>query len=203
MRKISILNEDYMALEQKIAHALDNANKVLGNATGDVKGKIMLACSTCEADKPFHTHPDFVNFKSQFNFPSVMGDIKSKIINAVRLSREIDNLPLDKAALVSVAHSKLNGDKKDKFGNEVDEVVNFYGTPNTNIPENPDNDFKVAITNDGKSEAIKKLGTIREMFEKLEEVVNKALTTGETKEALTDAMEKIAIIKELVHSLQK
>jgi hypothetical protein len=200
MRKISILNEDFMALEQKVAEAIDNANRTVESAKTDIKGKLMEVCSKVQDESNFHKHPEFINFKAEFNFPAVMKDIKDKIINAINVSKDLKIIPVEKSAVISASYNDLHGGLKGQLANDVEEVVSFFGLPNTNIPESETNDFRVVVTDDGRKESIKKLGTIREMFENLEATVNKAIETGDSKQAMMDAMDKIVVIKELVSS---
>jgi hypothetical protein len=194
MRKITILEENYMALEQAIATAIDSADKRLEGSLSSMKGMLDTAFTGITGES-FHMEPSFIEFKSKSGIKELLSSVKEKITSSAAKLKDVKNIPLEKAAIISKSYAKLNGKSKDDYDDEVHEVVYFFDKENSDIPDNKDNKFEVIIS-DGKS-AIKKFGEIQEAFDSVSKEIEAGLEGKISKEKLYEAVDRLVLLKEL------
>jgi hypothetical protein len=195
MRKISILQESYMALEQKIAEALDAAEAKIEASYGGMAQQLEEVCSQVEDKENFHMDPLFINFKTEINIEGMIQSLDGQLSKMAAGFKLIENVSLEMSAYLSKAYTALVGESVQPE-DEVAEVVSFFGSKdNTNIPDSEE--FFVTLSETAKSEAIQKMIAIRSMFEQLSGTVMSALSNGKIMEEFKESMKKLAVLKSL------
>jgi hypothetical protein len=198
MRKILILQESFMALEQIIAESLDSAEKRVGSIKEELKGKLDQLFSQIQNQESFNSDPAFINWKSE-SFVGLPAEIESDIPASIRKIKETISFPLETSALISKIHSELKG--MTNHEDEIDEISCFFGKENTNIPEPKEGKAILTLSETAKLKAFEELGKLREMFEDHREKLDAAYSTGKTKEAVYSALEKMLLLKELTKAI--
>jgi hypothetical protein len=198
MRKISILEENYMALEQSLAMAIDAADKNIESAVSSMKSQLDKAFEPIKSEK-FHMEPSFMEFKSNSKIRELLASVKEKITKAAVVLKDTKSLPLEKSAVISKSFSRLEGKEKGDHDDEVHEVAYFFDKENSNIPDNKENKFELVISNNGS--AIKKFGSLQEMFESVSKEIEAGLEGQLSKEKLYQAVEKLVLIDKIASTL--
>jgi hypothetical protein len=197
MRKISILQESYMALEQKIAEAIDGAESKIETSYGGMAQQLEEVCSQVEDKENFHKDPIFINFKNEINIAGMAGQVDAQLSKMALDFKSVSSVSLDMAAYLSKVYEMLSS-QEIEHEDEVAEVVMFFGPKeNTNIPDAEAEDFVVTLSDAAKSEVIQKMIQMRSAFEKLKETVMSALSNGKIMEEFKEAMKQLAILEDL------
>lgn len=163
MRKISILNEDFMALEQAVASVLDGAQKEMETFRSELKEVVdAFFENITEEDEPFAQTAEFINFKNDPMISQYIKDdkITSEAVVMIQNIKKLQEVSLEQAALASVYYREYKGDTVE---NEMEELTYFFGgTENTDIPESSDNDFELKVMDAGRDKAIHCLGMMEQ-----------------------------------------
>jgi len=198
MRKISILQESYMALEQKLAEVIDGAESKLSSLSSQAQQTLSDLFSQIEDKSQFHKHPAFINFKNEVNVEAMVQEIGQNLALMARKIKESSQVPLELSAFLSKAFEMLAGNDVEAE-DEVAEVVSFFGgKEHTNIPESKDVEFVVSLSDTAKSEAIKKVVMLRQMFEDLAETLMSSIQSGQTADTFSESFVKLSVLKQLV-----
>ena len=203
MRKISILNEDFIALEQKIAEAIDAADRQveqIRNEVSETLGQVFQQVG----EGSFKEKPAFVEFrnsdgKMMDKLPEVVRD---GIARSTKNVKSVKMLDLEESATISKAYASITGVGEDQFEDEVHEVVFFFGKEGTNIPDADANEFKVEIKELAVQSAVEKFAQMMDMLELLRKDVAAAVESGD-REKLVESMQKLSLMKLLTDVLSK
>ena len=197
MRKLSILQENYMALEQTIAEALHVATTRLSQRRTELKEALSVALSSGLGVGEYHKTPEFINFKNGSGIKNLIEEVQESILR-IPLSISKDKVTtLSKAAVIGKVHDELTGVNEDDYDSSVDEVTGFYGRKNTNIPDSSTGDFQLQVSDKGKQEGIRKFIDIHAAMQDARETIISGLNGGVSPEELTKAIDVLAILKEL------
>jgi hypothetical protein len=192
MRKISILEENYMALEQSIASALDGAEQAISQARELSKTGLDKVFESI-TDGNFRQDPAFINFKTEARLDEMLSEIDSRLKKSVVNLKSKQLTPISRIAVLSKAYEFLSGKSPEEYEDEVEEISFFFGKQNSNIPDDGKNEFKLTFSDAGHSAAIEKYSEMRELFEGLSDV----LKNTSVKEEFYDALDKLVVLKEL------
>jgi len=196
MRKITILEENYMALEQKIAEALDAAESKIELVEAEVLEMITQLDAEVQSEENFHMTPEFINFKNSLNIESIIQEIDGGINEMVKSLKSSNRIGLELSAYLSKSFDAIM-DIEPEYENEVEESVSFFGMENTNIPDSVENKFEVTISDAGIESAIKNIISLREMFEQKVAEIQTAIETGKTPELFVSGLKKIMMLKDM------
>jgi hypothetical protein len=198
MRKISILQESYMALEQKLAEAIDAAESKISSIGNEAEEVLLSLFSQIEDKSQFHRDPAFINFKNEVNIEAMVQEISQNLALMAKKIKESSEVSLEQSAFLSKVFEMLT-DSDVEAEDEVAEVVSFFGgKEHTNIPDSKDVEFVVSLSDTAKSEAIRKIVMLRQMFEDLTETLMASMQSGQTADAFSEAFAKLSILEELV-----
>jgi hypothetical protein len=201
MRKINILQENYMALEQKLAEAIDGAESKIESTVGETQENLDQMCSQIQDDQNFHKHPIFIDWKNGSDVESGLEKMEKELPQLSIKMKSTSSFPLETSAYLSKIFAALTGGSEEPE-DEVAEVVQFFGgKENTDIPETGDTSFTVAISDEGKSHAIQNLIAIREIFDSVKEEILHIMENGQNKLGFMQAMRKFAMLKDLTKEL--
>jgi uncharacterized protein YutE (UPF0331/DUF86 family) len=195
MRKFSILDENYMALEQSIAQALDQAAYLVRESKMEVEEVVDEYFTNLEENVVFTKSANFINFRNNELVESYT-DIDltlNNISESVKAIKTKTVFSLEEAAMLSRVLREFDLTETE---DEVDELAVFFGgKDNINIPDSKDNDFNVVVSEEGKQIAIENYGKLRSFTNKaLEESYRKSIQEG-NKERITEALEKLAVLR--------
>jgi hypothetical protein len=203
MRKISILEENYMALEGNIAKAIDKADEAVGEAVSQTAELIDSLMARVGDRNNFRDDPEFINFRNDpsLGLLQMPQTLSMALARAVDVLKDVKVISLDEAAQISKAYAKLVGLTADSYNDEVEEAVFFFGRENTDIPDSAQNVFIVQITEAAKQTAIEKLVEVQSVLASSAQALVSALERGDSRERLQSALEKISIVKVLLDPL--
>lgn len=203
MRKISILQENFMALEQKLAEAIDAAEQGVESSFAEMDEQLKELMSKVEDKANFHKDANFIVWKNESNIEGMLKDLDRDLADMAVKMRGSDHLSLELSAHLSKVHEAMGNEAEHE--DEVSEVVAFFGSKdNTNIPDSDKNEFLVVLSDEAKKEAIQKMISLRSHFEELRETVMKALENGQIAPQFEESMKHLAVIKDLAqHFLSK
>ncbi len=205
MRKISILDESYMALEGNIARSIDKADETVSGSREEA-GELFDSLMSRVSDKVnFHTDPEFINFKNDPNIGLLsIGDaLSSAISDSLEKIREKKVMSLDDIALVSKAYAALTGVTADMHNDEVEEAVHFFGRQNTDIPDSAENVFVVQISESARQLAIEKMIQVQSVLMSSVNQLSRSISSGGDPELLRSSMENLWLIKTMLDPLVK
>ncbi len=205
MRKISILDESYMALEGNIARSIDKADEIVSGSREEA-GELFDSLMSRVSDKVnFHTDPEFINFKNDPNIGLLsIGDaLSSAISDSLEKIREKKVMSLDDIALVSKAYAALTGVTADMHNDEVEEAVHFFGRQNTDIPDSAENVFVVQISESARQLAIEKMIQVQSVLMSSVNQLSRSISSGGDPELLRSSMENLWLIKTMLDPLVK
>jgi hypothetical protein len=201
MRKINILQENYMALEQKLAEAIDGAESKIESTVGQTQENLDQMCSQIQDDQNFHQHPIFIDWKNGSNVEAELEGVERDLPQLSIRIKTMGSVPLETSAYLSKILATLTGGSEEPE-DEVAEVVQFFGgKENTDIPESADTSFAVTVSDEGKSHAIQNLIAIREVFDKIKGDIFHIMENGKDKLGFMQAMRKFAVLKDLTKEL--
>jgi hypothetical protein len=201
MRKINILQENFMALEQQLAEAIDSAEGKIESTVGQTQDALDQMCSQIQDDQNFHQHPIFINWKNESNLEQGLEKLDGDLSSVASKLKDMDSTSLGMSALLSKILTALTGGSEEPE-DEVAEVVQFFGgKENTDIPESKDTSFTVVISDSGKGQAIQNMIAIRELFESIKEKIHDIIENGQDKLGFMQAMRKFAVLKDLTQSV--
>jgi hypothetical protein len=195
MRKISILNEDFIALEQKIAEALDSAENHLDTVENEISETLGQVFQQV-GEGSFKEDPAFIEFKNSDGrmiekLPEV---IRENIVKSVRGIKSVKMVDLMESALISKAYASLADVDEEQYEDDVHEVVFFFGKEGTNIPNSETNDFKVEIKDLAVQSAVEKFSQMTDILEILRKELDSSIQSGD-KEKMTETLEKMSVMK--------
>jgi hypothetical protein len=205
VRKISILDESYMALEGNIARSIDKADEIVSGSREEA-GELFDSLMSWVSDKAnFHTDPEFINFKNDPNIGLLsIGDaLSSAISDSLEKIREKKVMSLDDIALVSKAYAALTGVTADMHNDEVEEAVHFFGRQNTDIPDSAENVFVVQISESARQLAIEKMIQVQSVLMSSVNQLSRSISSGGDPELLRSSMENLWLIKTMLDPLVK
>jgi hypothetical protein len=205
VRKISILDESYMALEGNIARSIDKADETVSGSREEA-GELFDSLMSRVSDKVnFHTDPEFINFKNDPNIGLLsIGDaLSSAISDSLEKIREKKVMSLDDIALVSKAYAALTGVTADMHNDEVEEAVHFFGRQNTDIPDSAENVFVVQISESARQLAIEKMIQVQSVLMSSVNQLSRSISSGGDPELLRSSMENLWLIKTMLDPLVK
>jgi hypothetical protein len=205
VRKISILDESYMALEGNIARSIDKADETVSGSREEA-GELFDSLMSRVSDKAnFHTDPEFINFKNDPNIGLLsIGDaLSSAISDSLEKIREKKVMSLDDIALVSKAYAALTGVTADMHNDEVEEAVHFFGRQNTDIPDSAENVFVVQISESARQLAIEKMIQVQSVLMSSVNQLSRSISSGGDPELLRSSMENLWLIKTMLDPLVK
>jgi hypothetical protein len=205
VRKISILDESYMALEGNIARSIDKADEIVSGSREEA-GELFDSLMSRVSDKAnFHTDPEFINFKNDPNIGLLsIGDaLSSAISDSLEKIREKKVMSLDDIALVSKAYAALTGVTADMHNDEVEEAVHFFGRQNTDIPDSAENVFVVQISESARQLAIEKMIQVQSVLMSSVNQLSRSISSGGDPELLRSSMENLWLIKTMLDPLVK
>lgn len=180
MRKRTILDENYMALEQSIAQALD---------TGAITEAAMP-----ELAEDFFNSPEYINFKNSELVERYFENytIQKNIAESVKLLKTKNTFSLEEASLLSQSYSKYTVLEAE---DEVEKLSLFFGgKDNIDIPDS-DGAFNVVVTEQGILKAINSFGKLLEQVQIQTDTFNAALRE-QSIEKLLVSMVNMSILDE-------
>lgn len=197
MKKRSILDENYMALEQNLATVLDDARERLLASERDANERTEKALGLADNGV---ISPDLdakmINFRAELGLERSVADVDSKLVDIVKKIKNAKSIPLDKSAYLSVAMDHFKNEKVDD-ADEVQKAVNFFGSKdNVDIPDARDNIFNVSISDAGRREAIQKMIELRDIFDGL-----KVDLLSDDQEKFKESVKKLAIFRDLAEKI--
>lgn len=205
MRKISILDESYMALEGNIAESIDAAAETVGAAKSEAGMLFDSMMSRVQDKANFHTDPEFINFKNDpsLNLRSIGSVLAAAIPNALDMIETRNAMSLEDVAMISKAYAELTGMDETSFNDEVEEAVHFFGRDNTDIPDSADNVFVVRISDAAKHSAIEKMISVQSILSASVNAMNSLMEQGGDPAMLKSSMERIWLVKALLDPMMK
>jgi hypothetical protein len=201
MKKWTILDENFMSLEQKVAEALDSAEKQVKTHLDETVNDLNDIVDMVEEGKSFHLDPAFINFKNEGNLVALGDTVKSSLALAAKKCREKSTISLNSAAVISTADNMLHKEDVKTFDSEIHELVNFFGYENTDIPDVVEGEeFMVHLKDNAHKVSLEKLAQFQDLADQASTELKKALATGQTKESLKSSLEKLVLLKELAQA---
>jgi hypothetical protein len=201
MRKMRILDENYMALEQKIAFAIDQAQKEIIKAKSSILEEVTTFLSLVESEE-FSKTPEFINFRNNEKIASYVkgSEIQNNAIQSIRKLKGMSDFKLDDAASLSTFDNEL---EKPELEDEVEEISTFFGgKDNIDIPDSENNDFNVEVGKDGIIAGITRLGKIPGKVDLAVQEFREAVLTN-NKEKLNSSLQTLAVLDEYAKVLIK
>jgi predicted ATPase len=202
MKKWTILDENYMALEQQVAQALDTAEQQVKGHLEEMMRDLDDIFEALEEGGDFHTDPAFLNFKSEARLTSLAETVKNSLMRAARKCKDKDEVELLEAALMSKAEQHLNEVDIETFDSEIHELLSFFGFENAFIPDSEEGEFKVKLKDEAHTISIKKLTDYQGVADAAGDDLTEALSSGQTKDKLYSALRKLVLLKELAESFK-
>jgi len=201
MRKISVLQENYMALEQSIAYAIDGAEKGLDEVEKEAAEITQKAMEGIQNTTSPHLDPSIINFKAESGIDKTIAEIEESLGELAKKFKSMNSVSLGTSAYLSKVSDKLRDFERDQ-SDEVYQVVSFFGPKdNSDIPDSDNEAFSVSISDLGRKEAIQRVIEIRELFEEIKANIYNFINEGKNKEDFMTAIKKLAILKDLVSKL--
>jgi hypothetical protein len=197
MRKISILQENFMALEQKVAEAIDMADSKIAEKRENMKSALDEVFSKIGEGQSFHMEADFINFKNDANILGMVEEVSASVSSLPLRLKEKKVMSLQGSALASKAYAALKNVSEEDFADEIEEVVYFFDRKNTNIPESETSEFMVQLSDAARQSAITKLVEVQSMMASAKETLMAALAGKSSKESLYSALDTFVLLKEL------
>jgi hypothetical protein len=200
MRKISILDESYMALEGNIAESIDKADSKVDEVKTQIKTMLDELMSQVQNKANPAADPAVVNFRNDPNASPMVGMkvISEMMVAAIEAIKDRKVMSLEEVAQVSKAYAALVGLTADSYNDEVEEAVYFFGRENTDIPDSEKNVFIVQISDAAKQKAIERLVQVQGFLAKASNDAVQFLTNGTNPEGLYSSMETLSLIKLLL-----
>ncbi len=203
MRRITILDEEYVALEGALAKAIDSADEKISESRSDSRQLVDSVMSAVKDKEKFHLDPAFMNFK---NDPAIgltsMGEtLSSELSAAASKIKELSEMSISDVALLSKAYAALMGISDESYNDEVEEATLFFGMENVEIPDSKENEFKVQIGDAAKQEAFRKITEVRSALSAASTSLGGILISGGTAESLMSEMEKMSTIRAMMEPL--
>ena len=201
MRQMRILDENYMALEQKIALAIDQAQNEIKRAKQSIVEQVNSFLSLSESEE-FSKAPEFINFRNNERIASYVkgSEIQNNAIQSVRKLKGMSDLKLDDAAALSAFDNEI---EKPETEDEVEEMATFFGgKDNIDIPDSDTNEFDVQVNKEGILSGITKLGKIPGKVDLAVEEFREAVRTNDT-EKLNSSLQTLAVLDEYAKALLK
>jgi len=167
MRKFNILNENYMALEQSIARALERAGHLIREsklATEKIVDEyfkdLRETGNSVLKETAYERTPEFINFRNNEKIAKYIdgSEIQKQAIESIKKLRGLSDLSLDDSASLSVFTNEI---EKIVPEDEVEEISTFFGgKDNIDIPDSESNNFHIQISDIGARHGINQLGKI-------------------------------------------
>lgn len=203
MRKISILDEDYMALEGNIAKAIDKADEKVTESASQIAEMVESLMARVKDMGNFRDDPEFINFRNDpsLGLLQMPQTLSVALARAVDVIKEMKVISLDDSAQISKAYAKLLGITADSYNDEVEEAVLFFGRDNADIPDSSKNVFIVQISDAAKQSAIERLIEVQSILASSSQRLASALERGNSREDLQSSLEKISLVKLLLDPL--
>lgn len=198
MRKISILQENYMALNGSVVEALDVAEKDIEEAKKEMEKVLYSVFENVEEGQPFHKAPSFLNFKAEFDVLGKIKELKQSLARLVVELKDVKELPLVKVAKMSKAYMKLHDLSLEDTENEIDELVFFFDRKYTNIPDSANNDFVVQLSEKAYQEALQKFQKLQEILSMHEQCIMDSFEGKKSEERFKEVMDDLSIIMEML-----
>jgi len=199
MRQIRILDENYMALEQKLALAIDRAQEEIKNVKKSITEQVSGFIALTESEE-FSKAPEFINFKNNEKIASYVqgSEIQKNAIESVKKLRGMSDLSLDDSAALSAFTNELN---KVEPEDEVEEVATFFGgKDNIDIPDSESNEFQVEVSDEGIKHGISQLGQIPGKVDLAVKDFQEAVKTNNL-EKLNSSLQTLAVLDEFASIL--
>jgi hypothetical protein len=205
VRKISILDESYMALEGNIAEAIDAAAEIVEESKSEAGSLFDSIMSKVQDKVNFHTDPEFINFKNDpsLNLRSIGDVLAAALPRALDMIETTNAMSLEDVAMMSKAYAELTGIDETTFNDEIEEAVHFFGRDNTDIPDSAENVFVVRISDAAKHAAIEKMISVQSILASSVNAMNSLMDQGGSPEMLKSSMEKIWLVKALLDPMMK
>jgi hypothetical protein len=194
MRKFSILDENYMALEQSIAQALDTAEEIVRESKEEAVLVTKEYFSDLEENTKLSESVNYISYRndelveSYTNIDSTL----TNITESVKQLKTKEIFSLEEAAILSRTLREFDLTETE---DEVDELgVFFGGKDNINIPDSDVNHFKVVVTEEGKRAAIDNYTKLRSITTKtLEEAYREGINESNL-DSINEALGKLALL---------
>lgn len=197
MRKMNILNEDYIYLQQLLAETSDRIDKRLSDIkdtlteylTFDVKGGVS-----------FRETAQFINKKNMLTSTRQEFDTLYKAITeSGKLILKRRSFTIKESAMLTKLYNLIL-EENIVYENDFQDVVSIFGEQHSDIPEAEEGNYEVQITNEGVFGVITKIGHIaNEMLVEKENVLSKAQTLDEFK----DSTIKLTYMQEFCNVLRQ
>jgi hypothetical protein len=198
MRKISILQENYMALDGSVVEALDVAEKQIEEAKKEIEKILYDVFENVEEGEPFHKAPSFLNFKAEFDVLSEVKELKQSLAKLVVELKDVKELPIAKVAKMSKAYMMLHNLNSEDVQDEIEELVFFFDRKYTNIPDSANNDFVVQLSEKSYQEALQKFQKLQEILNMHEQCIMDSFEGKKSEERFKEVMIELAVIKEML-----
>jgi hypothetical protein len=202
MRKFSILDENYMALEQSIAQALDTAEEIVRESKEEAVLVTKEYFSDLEENTKLSESVNYISYRndelveSYTNIDSTL----TNITESVKQLKTKEIFSLEEAAILSRTLREFDLTETE---DEVDELgVFFGGKDNINIPDSDVNHFKVVVTEEGKRAAIDNYTKLRSITTKtLEEAYREGINESNL-DSINEALGKLALLNKISNILK-
>lgn len=185
MRKMTILNEDYIYLQQKLAEALDEAAYEIREELEEMDQLVeSFINSLSEEEKQnYKATPQYINFKNNEELVQyfVENEIENHAIESIRTIKKLNEFTLEESSLLSKYCAKIF---KEEPEDEFEEAVLIFGKNNVDIPESDENLFRVIVTEAGIMNAIRIFGMVPGMAGEIKESIKKSNDLQVLKEGL-------------------
>jgi len=169
MKIRTILDENYMALEQEIARSLDEAVNAVQSAGMNMAITLRKYGSIVE-NVLLYEEPDYINFKHNELVETIVKDyvIQGNIAESVKRIKTNNTFSLVEAATLSYM---LNAYILTECEDEVELMSMFFGgKDNIEIPDSESNIFEMVVSEAGIAQGYK---SYRYLLEKTQEMIDK------------------------------
>jgi hypothetical protein len=185
MRKMTILNEDYIYLQQKLAEALDEAAYEIREELQEVIQLVesFIESLSEEEKQNYKVTPQYINFKNNKELREyfISDEIETNAIESIRRIKKLNEFSLEESSLLSKYYAKIF---KEEVEDEFEEAVLIFGKNNVDIPETDENLFRIIVSEAGIMNAIRIFGMVPGMTSQIKESIKKSNNIQILKEGL-------------------
>ena len=194
MRKFSILDENYMALEQSIAQALDNAEAIVNESRADTMVVMINYFGGLGNNTKISESVNYINYRND-ELVEAYTDIDSTLSNITESVKQLKTKEIFSLEEAAVLSRTLREFDLTETEDEVDELAVFFGgKDNINIPDSNVNQFRVVVSEEGKRATIDNYTKLRSITTSTLDEVYKNGIKDNNLDTIQEGLAKLALL---------
>ena len=190
MKKLTILDEEFITTESSAITALQAASKLINNI------KMPVISMSCNESEQVRFSPAYIQLRADINPVQSVNEIVSRCVNAITSNKK--SYSLEESATLSSIYNIIYGIPVTNI-NAIEEATNIFGDID-GIDYNKDEN-RVDITESNVLEFRKKIGIIREDATRILSELNNAVNVNNLNEVST-ILQKFVLMKEFANTLK-